>query len=1326
MSIYQTYLIPLDTTGSSDFTVELITVLSFSPGNYDQQAIKTLVTNNPLWTALNLGGCDAWIVPFKGWRDTLPRQPKISSSPGVQTISLKLLPGQPDSNTMEKRTLDYFGITATVGNPSQTTTHDARQSAAFIDLNDGLRSLHQSTNNLRSAASTRFASQINFGAGIGGVSLPFLRWMDSASRSSILNQVYPPSTDAPPTTPHIDVQDIKSLQDAAGKIQKRAIPSQRDGSNGLFASGQTAPLSPDDLNAAVHAALRDQYLASYLGFRTTWACRGLNLAVGAYLIQLGDLSFPLDPSNRPPVAFLFGTHTHPAGFYDVTQPGVEPFTSTTGLFVQLNKMGKPSYSTACIDVEPQLTRDIVLQGTNSLAAPANSPTAGRDLHENPFLLKQQRAGSSESTTSGVVFNAPVAHLLPPSPLVEGGSRDAGRQVWPCLFLEDLWIGYRLEIKRRGDSKFLSVHNEKKYYTLTSGTVAPDGGAAAAVWVEDFIDREQQDAGPDKPPSTSLYTYNGFTKQQMENYRIVMNLPTADHSPAVHSFHSTVTDFKASEPLIFGREYDYRLRTVFLGGTGAQPCLGPDGVSSDCVQGFSFYRSHAFKPGELLLRKDSTAPQNLDGGTLYLSVYHVEHSVFLMPSPIDLDTARYEGLLFGDASELSNPDLVNRDIVTDLGKLGRKANFTNTNYFLEPHVSCVFVRISAVSGDMRDEARTVEGPGGTILHVRPHVRLAPIELQFGATGDWKHFRPIELNFRAMAQGTTDVTTRVDGQKLTVYVPPAAELHISIIPSVTSEDVTRTAAFAPTTWQYGVSSPQLGDSPLTLPPAAIAETTLRVIYAVEKPLLTPQMRAMVAAPGNIEQFPQVVLGIRSTTNTMATPQVRVDIDASSSKELYLDATWNDIGGSFVAPTLALQPGHSRSQAKSIIFRPVEPYNPTAAALDHYLGTRLQPNIFPLSLEEQFHHQECEDTVIAVNSATTSHAENTARPLCAIDFGDARRKWGNVQAVAISRFAAHFDEKNSNFEQRSESLALDVPSAVLLVAPQIQSIRHLKSIETVSDVTGVQRRSRYALRIYLAVSPFASGVGQRVAVGCAAGAFAAVDSTTHELVNYASLWGEDPVGRPRLEVSQRFPHAFDFGSPYADAAAAGLDERYYPVYAVAGNNPVIYRDNLLVGATATKLGHYISVASYALTFDPAQNLWYFDMLTTTGFRGWLRLAIFAHQPHAANGCELSQTATRLYASALGEDFITWRRWLGRIYVSVGPIDNNPDLTYSLDEVTYRSGVSNRLNVNDTQLAVQLSKIQVGHQCYFEGNVSAEGRWNWVKRYFGAIVDSGEITTV
>lgn len=81
-----------------------------------------------------------------------------------------------------------------------------------------------------------------------------------------------------------------------------------------------------------------------------------------------------------------------------------------------------------------------------------------------------------------------------------------------------------------------------------------------------------------------------------------------------------------------------------------------------------------------------------------------------------------------------------------------------------------------------------------------------------------------------------------------------------------------------------------------------------------------------------------------------------------------------------------------------------------------------------------------------------------------------------------------------------------------------------------------------------------------------------------------------------------------------------------------------------------------------------------------------------------------------------------MGRIN-SIGPADDDPGLSFELDTVSYRNGVSAEMGSAEPPLVVPLKAIHVGHEVYFEGNVDASRQWNWVKRRFNQIVDSGEI---
>ena len=109
---------------------------------------------------------------------------------------------------------------------------------------------------------------------------------------------------------------------------------------------------------------------------------------------------------------------------------------------------------------------------------------------------------------------------------------------------------------------------------------------------------------------------------------------------------------AATRLSFGQEYEYRLRTVFV---GAVSCDSADAALMDdlrYLQQVPFYRARAFRPGEMLSSvSESEELGDEQGRTIYLGRQSAIGSVTFVPSPIDVDTSRFHGTLFAAKSEI---------------------------------------------------------------------------------------------------------------------------------------------------------------------------------------------------------------------------------------------------------------------------------------------------------------------------------------------------------------------------------------------------------------------------------------------------------------------------------------------------------------------------------------------------------------------------------------------------------------------------------------------------------------------------------------------------
>ena len=251
---------------------------------------------------------------------------------------------------------------------------------------------------------------------------------------------------------------------------------------------------------------------------------------------------------------------------------------------------------------------------------------------------------------------------------------------------------------------------------------------------------------------------------------------------------------------------------------------------------------------------------------------------------------------------------------------------------------------------------------------------------------------------------------------------------------------------------------------------------------------------------------------------------------------------------------------------------------------------------------------------------------------------------------------------------------------------------------------------MRIYVRRPWFLSGPCERLAIGCLAGEFR--DGPIATLNKYITQWGEDPVERPKLEVSRRAPRASDFRLPDTGHQVL-LDHSVYPEHSLEGVAPIIYRDSVVRLANGKDPTiDVLSAASFGLRWDQAARLWYCDVEVAEGFFGWCGLAVYRHQPNALEGMQLSATPAWVYGAILHGDQLAWTERSGKLHVTVGPVFDRYT-TYELDSAEFRSGISTNL-VQHTSPRVSLKKYNVNGKTYFEGIAPAGSGWSLVKRRF------------
>jgi hypothetical protein len=1102
---------------------------------------------------------------------------------------------------------------------------------------------------------------------------------------------------------------------------------------GVRVVGNPNQIPLTDPNVAVHSALKNSLIAAACGLVTDWSVESPTPIQGErnLVIQLDRESLTYDKTKvelQTPVgtAFRRDSHTHPVSYRDLDSKETK-----NGALACLNELdGSARYRATSINTETGLVKEVIIQANNSLAGP--SATADSDLFGKfnkerddrpPQLLRNDQFGTPEPETSGVVFSAPLVDVAVPTNL-KHPTPAARMAALPCLFLEDLWTGYRLDVKEETRQKFSSIHEQEQRILFTQSTKTVTGVT------EDYIEREQADDPARGHTSTDLTTYNGLSTGQAKDYLVFLGVNQQRTRQPQQPFEVNVVGYSKTERLTFGRVYEYRLRNVFLGGISCganDPQLEQARFASQYRQRFPFFRARALRPGEVLTSVESQEERDSSGRTIYLTDDAPRALITLVPSPIDIETSRFHGTLFSAKDEVVRHN--ERKHVGDLGKFFQTIPPDELNYFYDPDVFGVVIRATLVNGDEQGEPQDLIYVDGTYCGISRHLTMKAISETYGRDGDWQNFKPIVISFSATERPSANIRSAGSWhgyRRVDVEIPPAGELHLSIVPLFNPNLLSKTASHIASSAQLAKIGLKVENDASPIP--AIAEQTIKVIHAVKLPRQAPVL---------VCENPRVGAGVPGSENGCLAGRKldtqfgyifgRIELDAASTKEVRLEATWSDVNDDPNQERYVLETGSASSTPRSVIFRQFSPVAPAAeqfrklfltasdgsrssGLVDYRIGNT------EYDFADQFMLQCAEDKVFMGQPPNTQKEEipDTSNR---INFKDQRRKLLKVQAIAVSRFAERYAEGSAG-ELRSNSVMVDLPSSVKMTAPNVSHIVPLrKAVLTGDDDIGT-RRATFGVRIYLRRQFFQSGFGERLAVACGTGRKPGEDSD--ETPKDVTQWGEDPIERAGLRSTTRMPRASDFVAPNGEDGMVGLAAELYPELAQGGRAPVIYRDNVGI-ASSVPAGQrrWVSIASYALRYDNRQRLWYADVYVEGDFFGWCGMALYRHQPNALPDRELSETWDWVYAAVLYGEPVAWVEKQGSLHVTIGPI-YDANVAFELDSLEYGDGVSRDVLEPD-RLIQPLKSYRVDKAVYFEAVIPKKNfDWSLIKKRFGYSVAS------
>jgi hypothetical protein len=1309
-----------DPAAGTSFSTTIVSQLAFPAGTHEPADVLDAVRQHPVLRTEQPRG---FVWDYQSWRQNGNRMDPQRAT----TVTFHYVgePRQVTLSTLER----YLGVSAPV--TAAVRPHDDHYDRLtirdFVDIGRTFDHLRLATAQLQALALRGFSSslrpkeraEIAELSSIPSMSVGLAKWFNAAVQTALLEYLVPDEgTVAKARKAQLlkMVPELDTLPDDVQKIRRRMDVKYDKCADLQRPRRATDNVNLRDPNVAVQAAFKNALVARQCGFVSAWMAHPARPLVNStdLVIELdpGSLSYDASIVRLTPMlatAFRRGTHTHVLSYHDAGSPQAKH-----GALVYLQDTDqRPRYRAVSVNSEREVAKQIILQAGNSLGGPANDKAEDFGRFNQPLddrppqLLAHDQFGFSELETSGVLFSAPIDDLIAPADLPRDPAIRASQL--PCLFLEDLWVGYRLDLRDAGHPSFTSIHRQDQEISFKSG------GAPIRGRTEDFVDREQPDDSARGHTSTELFLYNGFNTAQRADYLLLLGTPMPDVADPNQPFTVGVKSSEQSERLLFSHGYEYRLRTVLLGGVSCEPDdsnLQTERFAASYHQRFSFYRARALRAGELLrpVASGETA-KDPDKHTIFLSSENPRIDVTLVPSPVDLDGSRFHGQLFVAENEIQRH--AGRRHVADLGKLFASLPPRELNYFYDPDVHGIVFRLKLLNGGdaLTDQFVFVDG---AYCRVSRHLVLEPVTCEYGDPGDWERFQPIVVSFLTTNRDRPEMR-RTGRSSVQVRVPPAGEVQLSMLPLVESDVLERTASNIASSAELAFKT-KAGLRQVSVLVPTVAELLLTGIHAVRRPREQPRLFCdspkTDVAVSRLDD--SICLAVRDLDDEHADIIGRVEVDAASTKEIHLQASWRDIEDNPDHAQYALEPGNAATSARSVVFEPFRVQRPTAVTFDNLLRD-ITPSETSLSVAEQFATQCAEDKVflgVSHDGLEKQQADKSNR----LDLRDQRRKLLSVRAVAVSRFTNRFAGGEDSFERVSEPVSIDVPSTLQMTAPVAAHVVPLRRHQNAGSHQNGTELTTFGIRVYLRRRCFVSGPGERLAIGCAVGEGPQV-AGADEVPKHITQWGEDPLERAGRHSTVRLPFASDFVSCHEEI---DLPEELYPHGAVGGREPVIYRDNVRVlplapGGPERRL----SVASFVQQYDARQRLWYSDLFVRGDFFGWCGLSLYRHQPHALPGRELSGAWEWVYAAILYGEPIAWIERRGRLHITIGPI-YDATISFDLDSREARD-VS---IVEPTRMVRPLQRYRVGNAFYFEGIVANdEFDWSLLKKRFGHAIASRSI---
>lgn len=1000
-----------------------------------------------------------------------------------------------------------------------------------------------------------------------------------------------------------------------------------------------------------------------------------------------------------------------------------------GGLIQLNdKNRNQRYKTAQVSVDNELIKNLYLQSSNTsqtnsrqidhtkIHSNRNLPTyqppeckttkACHDQQINankPFNLEEDKpveinpsakTGINQPTTSGVIFYAPKDDLLCKS----SGENDKK------YYLEDLWIGYRVDVKNNAqiNDDFLSLHQQVAVTTCDKVS----GLEYKEICIEAYIDREQ--IQEDRILGTEFAVWSGIGNAQNNpvskvrpggkikrklvsaDQKKVAFDKSADPDPDVlnevdlpsHIFREVEAKKGSLPRLFYKQQYEYRIRTVLTGGVSLsvkEANAVSDLNSESHTQKFCFNQVESYSPGEIIdpeHQPNHSKQANSSEEIVYLTEDKSRKKMYLVPRAINFDQCRFHNILGRKVDEIKA--FKNIAITTDLKKyLVNRNRFDWQPYFLDPEVNSVKITTTSLArnpdvppiqtSSLYEKLENQQPSEMINCEIVKHWEFDQRHLKFGRPGEWQRYRPITLEFFS---SNSDLPKAYSNKRnhFKLTLAPGDVVDVSIRPNLSPNQIQQSAVFRNyENVMKKAGLPKLTSYNIASIKPIIAEKNIRVIQTTRKPLVKPffkfDQRYQIRETLNKDDSDSVFTVPKDVLGSKGLLVGWLGVDAKTTGQVNLLVTWEDPLDHVNQPETIFRSSAFQTPSRSIVFGE----KPLPKALPSHKLTSKQFETQTFDTLKSLDHQCLEDIVHFVDYPSLSDESRRSDEnhvlFNEINFTDGKRRRAEVIIQATTRYREQYPEGNDpKYQRKSNTILLDVPNSIKPPSPQISHILPtFKRTKRKDQNNRIHMEEEIGLRIYLDRPFFETGSGERLAIGCT---FKKDDSAEEyaKLKKYVTMWGEDPLERPKLQVTLREPKAEDFTAPEITDTDFELDERLYPDTDPDERKDVMYttvnhilkvedEQNQKTVVVPEKLP--INLASYALRYDKSQSLWFCDVLVKGAFFGWLGLALYRHQPHSTNDDrKLSANPVFSYAAILQGDPIVYYNKDGWLHINVGPI--------------------------------------------------------------------------